>query len=123
MPATRTISMSPAAASKRLPRRSARSRSFTSFSLWRADFLNRPGVLGPQHGPSRLFPGAHDHARSRGDRGGKPLFEDRPHGGKEFLVVLGVVRVFAGRSLLVGLEERIDEAMAGEQHVKGGVAR
>ena len=59
----------------------------------------------------------------RGDRGGQLAFEDGLHPGEELFEVVVVVTVLARGRFRVGLQNRIDELIAGQEELERRVAR
>src|SRR2546421_6583725 len=85
--------------------------------------FGRPSAFNCERWPAGALPGAADHGGSCGDRFGEPLFENRTHAKEKLLEVVAVVGVLAGRRFGVGLQDAIDQLIAGEQGVEGGVPR
>src|SRR5262249_59116273 len=81
-----------------------------------------PGVWQNGGGPPRRFQGADEDARRRADRLRQPPLENRLHLREELLEVVVVVEILAGDRFGVGLQDRLDQLVAGQERFESRVA-
>src|SRR5262249_55929147 len=86
------------------------------------DLLQWPRVLQNNGRLPRRFPGADDDARRRADRLRQPPLENRLHLREELLEVVVVVEILAGDRFGVGLQDRLDQLVAGQERFESRVA-
>jgi hypothetical protein len=82
------------------------------------DFLERPSPFERKNGTAGALPRRDDDRGGRGDRCRKPRSENRARLDEKPLEILVVVRRFACGRFAVGLQNRVDLLVAGNQRVE-----